>query len=104
MIGIPKLRFRHPIGERIEVLGLAQYTWAAIFGALYLAYRGLWGGFFLVFFVLQPVWAAVCFPLFHAAPMLWPLWLIVYLLGMSAIVTGLVRRSYLRRGWRRLET
>jgi hypothetical protein len=103
-------RFKHPQNDHAEVLGPLAYVWAAIFGPFYLAYRGFWGGFFLVLFILQPLWLGLCLvglavanaPGSNPKVALIPTLAIiaVYFVGVALLIISQARLGYLRRGWK----
>lgn len=71
--------FRHPLSGRTESVGPA-WLWALLFGAFYFAYKGIWThaiiGFVLAFLTLGVSWIAY-----------------------AILAPGIVRKSYLQRGW-----
>lgn len=84
--------FRNPANGHTESVGGESWLAVLFFGAFYLAYKGLWGHFF--------IWMAlvVGFSVLTGGPGLiiaLPLVSIGYAIGINAILTN----SYLRRGW-----
>ena len=71
--------FRNPTNGHTERVGPA-WLWALLFGVFYFAWRGLWThaiiGFALAFLTLGVSW-------------------VVY----AILAPGIVRKSYLQRGW-----
>lgn len=84
--------FRNPANGHTESVGGESWLAVLIFGAFYLAYKGLWGHFFIW------VLLVVGFSVLTGGPGLiiaLPLVSIGYAFGIKGILTN----SYLRRGW-----
>ena len=84
--------FRNPANGHTESVGGESWLVVLIFGAFYLAYKGLWGHFFIW------VLLVVGFSVLTGGPGLiiaLPLVSIGYAFGIKGILTN----SYLRRGW-----
>ena len=84
--------FRNPANGHKESVGGESWIAVLIFGAFYLAYKGLWGHFFIW------VLLVVGFSVLTGGPGLiiaLPLVSIGYALGLKGILTN----SYLRKGW-----
>lgn len=112
--------FENPANGYTETVGWGSAVLAGLFGVFYLAYRGLWG-FALLWVFAVPAGAilmagiagvthnAVNMLSFGAvndlvSPMLWLVgaMLLPHLL-FSAAVPGMLRKKYLRAGWRAVQ-
>ena len=84
--------FRNPANGHTESVGGMSWLAVLIFGAFYLAYKGLWGHFFIWLLLVGG------FSVLTGGPGLiiaLPLASIGYAIGINSILTN----SYLRRGW-----
>ncbi|MES2868911.1 MAG: hypothetical protein V4749_05010 [Pseudomonadota bacterium] len=84
--------FRNPANGHTESVGGASWLAVLIFGAFYLAYKGLWGHFFIWLLLVGG------FSVLTGGPGLiiaLPLASIGYAIGINSILTN----SYLRKGW-----
>lgn len=84
--------FRNPANGHTESVGGMSWLAVIVFGAFYLAYKGLWGHFF--------IWLVLVggFTVLTGGPGLLialPLASIGYAIGINGILTN----SYLRKGW-----
>lgn len=84
------MKFKNPANGHIEEVTMSG-LWAFLFGGLYLAVAGLWAGC-LVWIVLAVVLFASLGP---AATLVMFFVNLVY----AAMAGGMVRSSYLRKGW-----
>lgn len=84
--------FRNPANGHTESVGGMSWLAVIIFGAFYLAYKGLWGHFFIWLFLVGGFSVLTGGPGFIIAL---PLASIGYAIGINGILT----RSYLRKGW-----
>ncbi|WP_262381306.1 zinc ribbon domain-containing protein [Pseudomonas sp. WS 5027] len=84
--------FRNPANGHTESVGGMSWLAVVVFGALYLAYKGLWGHFFIWLLLVGG------FSILTGGPGLiiaLPLASIGYAIGINGILTN----SYLRKGW-----
>ncbi|MFP5498085.1 MAG: zinc ribbon domain-containing protein [Gammaproteobacteria bacterium] len=84
--------FRNPANGHTESVGGMSWLAVIVFGAFYLAYKGLWGHFFIWLLLVGG------FTVLTGGPGLLialPLASIGYAIGISGILTN----SYLRKGW-----
>ena len=84
------MKFRNPVNGHIEERGLA-WLWTLLFGGFYFIINGL--------FAPLIVWILITVPLY--ATLGAPATVIVFLINIvfAAMAGGMVRASYLRKGW-----
>ena len=84
------MKFRNPTNGYIQE-HLAPSFWALVFGGLYFLVLGLWAPFL--------IWLLIA--IFFYASMGAPATLVMFIVGVgfAVIAPGVVRNSYLRKGW-----
>ncbi|WP_371229062.1 hypothetical protein ACAW63_22665 [Pseudomonas sp. QE6] len=84
--------FRNPANGHTEQVSTEAWLYVVIFGAFYLAYRGLWVHFFVWMVVVGVLTAGTGGPgLIIALP--------IVTIGYGVSIQGILAKSYLRKGW-----
>lgn len=84
--------FENPMNGYRESVGGSAILWTLLFGVFYLAYKGAWGWAFIGFLAALLL-GSVTFGV--GALVVWVL--------LAFAAPGLVEKSYLRKGWKRVE-
>jgi hypothetical protein len=84
--------FRNPANGHTEQISSESWLYVVVFGAIYLAYRGLWAHFFIWIVLVGGVSIVTGGPgLILALP--------IAVIAYGVSIKGILVSSYLRRGW-----
>jgi len=99
-------RFEHPQTEKMELVTLSSYFWAAFFGPLYILYRktdGFFPSLLLHLVLVGGIFGFSGLSSFYLSSRMQLIALVlivpIALMIQSSFVVARVRRSFRRRGW-----
>jgi hypothetical protein len=84
--------FKNPSNNHMEMVPALAWLWMLLFGAIYLAVKGLWGHFAIWILIIFGLGVITAGP---GAMVAMPILSIGYAFAIQGILTG----SYLRKGW-----